>query len=385
MFLDNPAVHVDITILNDMRMTSTSTATATKLRSQQRKKSSANPVGIKLDGTPNQAVRVILILRYLHDNHAGLTVTKIITRLDEDHQISVDRRQIYRDIEYIKKAGVKLDIAKDGAEITYSIPANQRVLMVRTMAEALPLAMEFIKALAPQAAEVNMTTLTSDVDQLLKIEGGGEVLANTELMHSIHSGTWERNVRGEILTQTFAAVRTRRWHILRYGSITSREVTVFPCKITLYLGRMYLIAFVRDKQQYFVYALDKIIEIRQEPGSRRPRHKFEADEFMKTRWGIWSSINNPNNPSNTYNVEVQIIAEEAEKHKIKEFVERMWHPSQKVECINDLTYRMTFESGVSSELVSWVLRWAPHVKVIKPKFLKDEVRKRAQKLMEDLG
>ena len=105
---------------------------------------------------------------------------------------------------------------------------------------------------------------------------------------------------------------------------------------------------------------------------------------MDTRWGIWSSIKNPANPSNKYNVEVFVVGKESEKHLITEFVHRKWHPSQDVKKINDLRYRMTFGCGVSPELVSWVLRWAPHVQVVKPKFLKDQVRERAEKLMKTL-
>lgn len=347
-------------------------------------------VGIKQDGSPNQGVRIVIILNYLHLNSDGLTVNALIEKLSEDHRIAVDKRQIQRDMNYIKIGGVDLHERKDGREITYSIPSSERIFHVTTMTQAVPLALDLIKAVAPQTARIDIEKLESRMNEMLKKDSASligkeeEVLASTELMHSIHSGTWRREVDPVILASSFAAVKKRRWHQITYGSEVAVPVVVFPCKVTLYLGRMYMIAYRRDKEEYFVYPLDRIFELELEQGPKRPRHEFDPERFMKTRWGIWSSIKNPANPSNEYNVEVEVVAEEIEKHLITEFVDRKWHPSQDVKKINDLRYKMTFECGVSPELVSWVLRWAPHVQVVKPKFLKDQVRERAQKLIEML-
>lgn len=349
-----------------------------------------NSVGVKADGTVNQAVRVVIILRYLHLNHKGVTINELVEMLFNDHEIDVDKRQIQRDVKYIKMGGIDLTETRNVREVTYSIPSEQRVQHVSTMTQAVPLALDLIKAFVPQAAKVDLEKLEGRINQILKKDSASligseeDVMASSDLMHSIHSGTWKRDVDPTILAETFAAVKKRRWHEITYGSDVAVPVVVFPCKLTLYLGRMYMIAYRLDKEEYFVYPLDRIFALELEQGPRRARHEFDPDRFMKTRWGIWSSIKNPGNPSNIYKVEVLVVGEESEKHLIREFVHRKWHPTQDVKKIDDLQYKMTFECGVSPELVSWVLRWAPHVQIVKPKFLKDQVRERAERLMKTL-
>lgn len=346
-------------------------------------------VGLKADGSVNQAVRVVIILGYLHLNSDGLTVNKIMQKLADD-DIEVDKRQIQRDMKYIKRGGVELHEERNGMEITFSVPPQKRIFHVSTMTQAVPLALDLIKAFVPQAAKVDLEKLEGRINEILKKDSASmmaseeDVMASSDLMHSIHSGTWKRDVDPTILAETFAAVKKRRWHEITYGSEAAVPVVVFPCKLTLYLGRMYMIAYRRDKEEYFVYPLDRIFDLHVEQGTRRPRHVFDPERFMKTRWGIWSSITNPANPSDEYHVEVLVVAEESEEHLIREFVDRKWHPSQDVKKIDDLQYKMTFECGVSPELVSWVLRWAPHVQIVKPKFLKDQVRERAERLMKTL-
>ena len=38
-----------------------------------------------------------------------------------------------------------------------------------------------------------------------------------------------------------------------------------------------------------------------------------------------------------------------------------------------LVVEIAFKTAISPELVSWVLHWSPHLKVLKPKKLRDEV------------
>jgi predicted DNA-binding transcriptional regulator YafY len=145
-----------------------------------------------------------------------------------------------------------------------------------------------------------------------------------------------------------------------------------------------MIVYDQSKRVYFVYAIDKIHAIRPAPNSKVQHHRFDEQKFMETRFGIWSSISDPKNPSGIYDVVVDVIDRDGKKYMLREFVDRKWHPSQKSEIIDEHTIRLSFRCGVSPELVSWVLRWAPHIRVVKPDFLKKEVRKRAEELMKML-
>ena len=64
---------------------------------------------------------------------------------------------------------------------------------------------------------------------------------------------------------------------------------------------------------------------------------------------------------------------------------RVWHPTQQLEDLPDGRVRFTFSCVDLTPVVSWVLEWGPHAKVIEPELLRAEVldelnRARAQYL-----
>jgi len=355
-----------------------------KKRKSSNTKRNPRFVGVRENGASNQAVRVVRILKWLHDSRAGLSVKGILEKLDNIHGESVDARQINRDLKYIEMAGIMLEKVYEGRTPRYYIPVDERVMALQNAQDGMNLAMQLLKDIMPQSSKVKVDKLMEEIHEIVGLEGDGTVLASNNLMHSIHAGTWQREVNAQILSEAFAAVANSKNILVRYGSATQPEQLVFPCKITMYLERIYLIVYKSDVDDYFVYAIDKIHAIRPAPNSKVQHHRFDEQKFMETRFGIWSSISDPKNPSGIYDVVVNVIDRDGKKYMLREFVDRKWHPSQKSEILDEHTIRLSFRCGVSPELVSWVLRWAPHIRVVKPDFLKKEVRKRAEELMKML-
>jgi predicted DNA-binding transcriptional regulator YafY len=355
-----------------------------QMRKAQKTAKKTRHVGVRGNGAPNQAVRVVRILKWLHDNKAGLSVQDILAKLELDHGEIVVARQVNRDLKYIELAGIVLEKVYDGRTPRYYIPVNERVMALQNVQEGMNLAMQLLKDIMPQSSKVKVDKLMEEIHDIVGFEGDGTALASNDLMHSIHAGTWQRDVNARILSEAFAAVANRKNILVRYGSATQPEQLVFPCKITMYLERIYLIVYKSDVDDYFVYAIDKIHEIRSEPKGRVIKHRFDEEKFMATRFGIWSAIKVPGISQQTHKVVVKVLDLEGKPHLLEEFVGRSWHPSQEKKKLSDGSYQVTFQCGVSPELVSWVLRWAPQVQVIKPQFLKDLVRERAEKLLQTL-
>lgn len=350
-----------------------------------KRKSEDRAVGYKRGGAPNQGIRVVRILRWLHDSNKGLTVDEIIQKLAEHEDGDpVHPRQINRDLTFIQRGGIELRTNRKDRTVRYSIPMENRLAIRNDMSASLSLAVQLLKDVIPQSAKLRVDQLMDQIPSLVATEGGSKPLASNNLMMSIQAGTWRRDVDTTTLADVFVSVAKQSPCRIRYGGLTRPEETIFPCKVTMYLGRIYLIAYKFDVEQYFIYAVDKISYYVIDKVSRGRKHEFDETKLMETRWGIWSSISNKENPSNVYKVIVDIVDDPNKPYLRREFVERIWHPSQKTKDINDTTTRMTFRCGVSPELVSWVLRWAPQIVVQEPEFLKNEVKKRAKALMKTL-
>ena len=52
---------------------------------------------------------------------------------------------------------------------------------------------------------------------------------------------------------------------------------------------------------------------------------------------------------------------------------RLWHPTQDLEDLPDGRVRFTFSCVHFAPVVSWVLEWGPHARVVEPAELRDAV------------
>ena len=48
------------------------------------------------------------------------------------------------------------------------------------------------------------------------------------------------------------------------------------------------------------------------------------------------------------------------------FKERQWHPTQRVTSLKNGDVIVSFQAGGMDEIVSWVLSWGAHAKVLEP-------------------
>ncbi len=61
---------------------------------------------------------------------------------------------------------------------------------------------------------------------------------------------------------------------------------------------------------------------------------------------------------------------------------RVWHETQKLEQIDDITCELTFDVGITQELIRWILGFGSNVEVIKPKSLRENIITEARELIE---
>ena len=309
----------------------------------------------------DQVKRVMLILRWLSAGER-MTTREILDRMraEDDAFKEVSERTIQRDLQQMSEAGSPIERFNDGLQRRWRILRGAGISLQHSQDPRLSLYM--LKAALPQFAGLEvgdeLHALMAKINELTD----GDVV-DTELIQNITLGEFTGFIDPDILRQVIDAIIDRTWVTITYG-LSKDQRTYFPARIIPYAGRLYLAAWSPDSKTWFSLGIDRILSVTApatETASPKPP-TFSVDTFMANRFGIWTGKGAPQK------IVVQVDAELA-----RTFKDRRWHPTQEVTVIDDGHLEITFTASITPELVSWVLHWTPHLKVLKPKKLRDEV------------
>lgn len=177
----------------------------------------------------------------------------------------------------------------------------------------------------------------------------------------------------EFLTPLLEAIKLNRFVTFDYASFVSGELKprrVLPLLLKQYRNRWYLISFDGSKNDYITYALDRMeeLEITQEK-SEKPVN-FNPDNYFKHAVGITSGNAKPE----IVLLKVGIVA-------AKYLDSLPVHHSQKVKEMHDDYFVFQLDVSVTEELIREILSYGGEIQVIQPAALRDEVGRRARRLI----
>jgi predicted DNA-binding transcriptional regulator YafY len=162
-----------------------------------------------------------------------------------------------------------------------------------------------------------------------------------------------------------SATLQRRQLRIRYhgrGSDEHTERTISPQRVTHYRESWYLDAWDETKRAHRSFSVDRIEKIEQLTQRARDIPEDELDAHYASAYGIFSG--------------------QADKEAVLHFTaerarwvaDEQWHPRQVGTRLADGTYELRIPYHDPRELVMDILRHGPHVKVIEPAALREEVR-----------
>ncbi len=148
------------------------------------------------------------------------------------------------------------------------------------------------------------------------------------------------------------------------------ERVVSPQRMVHYKENWYLIAWCHKADGLRMFALDAIEEARQLNKAARSVVKMQVDEMIGRDFGIYSG-------QQRLWAKLQFSPDQAR------WVEaEVWHPEQKSSHLDDGSYLLEVPYGNPRELILEILRFGPDVKVIEPHSLRDEIKKRLRRAVE---
>ena len=133
---------------------------------------------------------------------------------------------------------------------------------------------------------------------------------------------------------------------------------VEPYGIQLFDYGLYLVGYSDRAKDFRRFAVERIqkatVNMSAEPFAIRPEYATRARS--QRAFGLIEG--------ELLDVQVQFSRDVADYFK-----ERQWHPTQKVKTLKNGDVIVSFQAGGIDEIVSWILSWGAHAKVLEPQDL----------------
>ncbi len=169
-----------------------------------------------------------------------------------------------------------------------------------------------------------------------------------------------------ILKTLIACIQDKRAVEIVYNARHSKEQTkriVDPYVVVLYEGIWILVGFCHLRKTIRSFALDRIIDIKERNLYFNTQPDFDLKAYLSTPWGIIDS--------KEARVTVRF------KKEISDYILRKdkWHTSEKRTILPGGDVELSFIVAGVDEIKRWIYSWLPHAEVIKPKWLRKQIKK----------
>jgi predicted DNA-binding transcriptional regulator YafY len=285
--------------------------------------------------------------------------------LAEEH--GVTERTIRRDIEALQEAGFPLyDERTDGRKVWRLVEGyKQRLTQTFTLAELAALyfgknLMSFLGG-APFAQD-----LESGFDKIREALPAKSLpyLARIQELFSARPDPWkDYSKKQDVITAIIDATLHQRKVRIAYFSFNSRRTksyTLDPYRVVYYHGGLYLYARADEYGEVRTFAVERIERIEVLDLNFEMPADFNVSEYARGAFGIAGG-----KPET-----VEIVFGSAVAGYIRE---RVWHESQSVEEKSDGSVLLRMSVAPGGELKSWIKGFLPHVRVLQPASLREEI------------
>ncbi len=179
----------------------------------------------------------------------------------------------------------------------------------------------------------------------------------------ISSKVWKKVVQG-LETQRMLEIKYRNWK----GEITHR---VAPVHLANLQGDWYLFVQFEGFDNFRQIALSRIQNIKLLRKRANIQGTFNAKKELADTFSRFAGENKP------FRVTVQFDAEIADS-----VLERQWHPKQDAKILKDGRVEISFDTKGDLEIKRWVMAFGCYAKVKSPKWLKEQIRDEAKRMLE---
>jgi predicted DNA-binding transcriptional regulator YafY len=285
--------------------------------------------------------------------------------LAEEHDVT--ERTIRRDIEALQEAGFPLyDERGEGRKVWRLVDGyKQRLSQTFTLSElaALYFGRNLISFLGGAPFAQDLESAFAKITEALPARSL-PYLSRIQDLFAARPDPWkDYSQKQDVIAALVDATLHQRQARIDYFSFNSKRTkayTVDPYRVVYYHGGLYLYARAHEYGEVRTFAVERISRIEVlEAGFELPPD-FNVAEYARSAFGIAGG--------KPVAVELSFDAEMAGYIR-----ERVWHESQTLAERPDGSVLLGMSVAPSWELKSWIKGFVPHVRVLQPAALRDEV------------
>ena len=164
--------------------------------------------------------------------------------------------------------------------------------------------------------------------------------------------------RTEELDDLFQAVSDLKVLTVNYKSMTRADeerIVIHPYALVLHRDSIYCVGYHVAREEIRTFVLDRMRDTECSATERFALPEdFKVDDYFQGEFGIWKS-------NERHKVVIEFAPEVAQYVRVRKV-----HASQKLAGIAGGGIRLTMTVGALQPVVTWVLEWGKHARVVEP-------------------
>ena len=286
---------------------------------------------------------------------------------DLAEQLGVTERTIRRDIEALQEAGFPLyDDRVDGRKVWRLVEGyKQRLTQTFTMSElaALYFGKNLLSFLGGAPFAQDLESAFAKIREALPAKSLPYLARIQDLFSARPDPCKDYSKKQDVITGLIDATLHQRRVNIAYFSFNSKKTkayTLDPYRLVYYRGGLYLYARAEEYGEVRTFAVERIQKIEVLDASFETPADFNVSEYARGAFGIAGG--------KAEAVELAFDAEMASYIR-----ERVWHESQDMQDRPDGSVVLKMQVTPGFELQAWIKGFLPHVQVLQPASLREQV------------
>lgn len=285
--------------------------------------------------------------------------------LADEHDVT--ERTIRRDIEALQEAGFPLyDERSDGRKVWRLVAGyKQRLTQTFTLSElaALYFGKNLLSFLGGAPFAQDLESAFVKIREALPARSLPYLARIQELFSARPDPFKDYSKKRDVIEALIDATLHQRQITIAYFSFNSRKTknyTLDPYRVVYYHGGLYLYARAHEYGEVRTFAVERIQRIDVLESGFEVPSDFNISEYARGAFGIAGGQPEP--------VGLAFQAEMAGYIR-----ERVWHESQSLEDRADGSVVLRMSVAPGWELKAWIKGFLPHVRVLEPASLREEI------------
>jgi predicted DNA-binding transcriptional regulator YafY len=282
-------------------------------------------------------------------------------------KLRVTERTIRRDIEALQEAGFPLyDERAEGRKVWRLVEGyKQRLTQTFTMSElaALYFGKNLLSFLGGAPFAHDLEAAVGKIREALPAKSLPYLARIQDLFSARPDPFKDYSKKQDVINGLIDAILHQRRVTSAYFSFNSKKTksyTLDPYRLVYYRGGLYLYARAEEYGEVRTFAVERIQKIEVLDQSFETPSGFNVNEYARGAFGIAGG--------KAETVELLFEAEMASYIR-----ERVWHESQDLEDRPDGSVRLRMQVAPGFELQSWIKGFLPHVQVVQPASLREQI------------